>query len=291
MRTSTLLGLLISAAAAGACGDSQGPNGGPWGGPPPAVPLEDVTVTSLPAPYYHFEYDTAGRVSHVSFASGFLSYEVVYQNGRIAELRNNAVGNTDRLQYVYDALGQVETVNYLDPADSVFARVRLTYGAGRLTRLDRERSLAAGFTLEKTMAFSYDADGNLAAIVDHRPALNGQPASTTVDRFEQYDDQVNVDAFGLIHNDFFDHVVLLPGVQLQKGNPARETFTGGSEDYRFDYTYTYDAHNRPLTKGGTATILTGPDAGRAIPLHTAFSYYRASLGAMGCTQLTAPQSC
>jgi hypothetical protein len=82
-----------------------------------------------------------------------------------------------------------------------------------------------------------------------------------------------VDGFGLIHNDFFDHVVLLPDVRLQQGNPARETFTGGAVNYRFDYTYTYDDHQRPLTKGGTATILTGPDSGRTIPLSTVFSYY------------------
>ncbi len=123
------------------------------------------------------------------------------------------------------------------------------------------------------MSFSYYADGNLQEIVDHRPAIDGQEATTTVDRFEQYDDNVNVDAFGLIHDDFFDHVVLLPDVQLQKGNPAREILTGVSVSYRFEYTYTCDEHKRPLTKGGTATILTGPDAGRTLPLSTVFSYY------------------
>jgi hypothetical protein len=269
MRTSILLGLTITAAAMLGCRDSQGP----LEGPTPAVALQDVVVTSLPAPYYHFEYRPGGPISRVSFASDFLSYDVVYRNGRIAELRNNAVGNTDRLQYVYDAFGRVATVNYLDPMGTIYARVRLTYDGDRLSRLDRERNLAAGFTLEKTMSFSYYADGNLEEIVDHRPAQGGQPASTTVDRFEQYDDKVNVDAFDLIHNDFFDHIVLLPDVQLQRGNPARETFTGGGEDYRFDFTYTYDAHDRPLLKTGTATILTGPDAGRIIPLRTAFSYY------------------
>jgi hypothetical protein len=47
-------------------------------------------------------------------------------------------------------------------------------------------------------------------------------------------------------------------------------------DYRFDYTYTYDEQKRPLTKTGTATILTGPDAGHTVPLSTAFTYYPAS---------------
>ncbi len=270
MRARTLLGFAITVAGVLACADSQGPGGG---GQPPPVPLKDVVVSHLPAPYYHFEYDSGGRISRVAFASDFLVYDVRYQDGRIAEMRNNAVGNTDRLEYLYDGAGRVETVNYVDPTSTVFAKVLLTYSGEKLSRLDRERKLQPGFTLEKTLTFSYDASGNLQEIVDHRPALNGQPASTTVDRFEQYDDNVNVDGFGLIHNDFFDHVVLLPDVHLQKGNPAREFFTGGGVDYRFDYTYTYDEHGRPLTKGGTATILTGPDSLRIIPLSTVFSYY------------------
>ena len=275
MRTPTLLGLTITVAAVLACGDSQGPGegSGVGGGGSAAVLLKDVVVAHLPPPYYHFEYEPDGRIKRVSFASDFLIYDVLYQDGRIAELRNDTAGNMDRLQYVYDAAGRVDTVNYVDPTGTVFAKVRLTYNGDKLSKLDRERQLEAGFTIEKTLSFSYYDDGNLEAIVDHRPAINGQEATTTVDRFEQYDNNINVDAFGLIHNDFFDHVVLLPDVQLQKGNPARETFTGGSTDYRFDYTYTYDEHKRPLTKGGTATILTGPDAGRTVPLHTGFSYY------------------
>jgi hypothetical protein len=267
MRTSTLLGLTITVAAVLACGDTAGPGQGA------AVLLKDVAVAHLPSPYYHFEYKPDGRIARVSFASDLLIYDVLYQDGRVTELRSNTLGNMDRLQYVYDPAGRVETVNYVDPTGTVFARVRLTYDGDRLSKLDRERKRDAGFTIEKSMSFSYYADGNLEEIVDHRPAINGQAATTTVDRFEQYDHNVNVDGFSLIHNDFFDHVVLLPDVQLQKGNPARETFTGGGTDYHFDYRYTYDEHERPLTKGGTATILTGPDAGRTIPLSTVFSYY------------------
>jgi len=237
------------------------------------VLLKDVVASSLPSPYYHFEYDLAGRVTRVTFASDLRIYDVRYENGRIMELQNNTAGNADRLQYVYDAAGRVETVNYVDQTGALIARVRLTYDGNRLGTLERERMLAGVLTLEKTMTFSYYADGNLQQIVDHRPANNGSAANTTVDRFEQYDSGVNVDAFSLIHNDFFDHLVLLPGVQLQKGNPARETFTGSSVDYRFDYSYTYDAEQRPLLKAATVNILTGPDSGRVVSVSTSFSYY------------------
>jgi len=167
----------------------------------------------------------------------------------------------------------VDTVDSVDATGTVFTRVLLTYDSDKLSRLDRERKLEPCFTIDKTMSFSYYADGNLQEIVEHRAAVNGQEATTTVDRFEQYDDNVNVAAFSLIQDDFFDHVVLLPHVQVQKGNPALEILTGVSTDYRFEYTYTYDEHKRRLTKGGTATILTGPDSGRTFPLNTVFSYY------------------
>src|SRR6185369_1595200 len=54
--------------------------------PPPAVQLQDLVVPNLPSPFYHFEYDSAGRIGHASFASGFTSYEVVYADGRISAL-------------------------------------------------------------------------------------------------------------------------------------------------------------------------------------------------------------
>lgn len=270
MRTSTLL-LGFTAAATFACIDPQSPIR-PGGGSPPVL-FKDMVVSNLPSPYYHFEYAPGGQITRVSFASGFLVYGVQYQGGRIAELRDSALGNFDRLRYVYDAAGRVDTVNYVTPTDQIVGRVRLTYSGEQLVELDRERDYGSGLVLDKTMTFSYYADGNLEDIVDHRPAVNGAPEGTTVDHFEQYDDNVNVDAFALIHNDFFDHVVLLPDVVLQKGNAARETFTTGNVNYRFDYTYTYDGLKRPLSKGGTATILSGPDSGRVIPLSTTYSYY------------------
>src|SRR5438876_7841118 len=91
MRTPTLLGLTITVAAVLACGDSQGPGegSGVGGGGSAAVLLKDVVVAHLPSPYYHFEYEPDGRIKRVSFASDFLIYDVLYQDGRIAELRND----------------------------------------------------------------------------------------------------------------------------------------------------------------------------------------------------------
>ena len=66
------------------------------------------------------------------------------------------------------------------------------------------------------------------ARAEHRPAITGlQDEQGSVVRFEQYDSGINVDGFDQIHDDFFDHLVLLPGVQLQQSNPGRETLSSG----------------------------------------------------------------
>jgi hypothetical protein len=263
-----------------ACGDSStGPgNGGGGGGggqvPPPAVLLKDIVIPNLPAPYYHFDYDSTGRVSGVSFASGFTMYGVVYQGDRISRLQNNTLGNQDRLEYSYDGDGRVTGINYVHPNDEVFTRLTLSYAGTELTGLERQRLMAGVFVEDKTMAFSYSADGNLEEITEHRPAIAGfQPETTTLDRFEQYDDGLNVDGFGLLHQEFFDHLVLLPGVQLQKGNPGRVTHTGDGTNYRVDTVYQYDDQGRPRSAIGDLVMLNGPDVGRHFQTDSEFSYY------------------
>jgi hypothetical protein len=114
----------------------------------------------------------------------------------------------------------------------------------------------------------------LMDVTDHRARIEGvQDETTVVDHFEQYDEGINVDGFSLIHEDFFDHLILLPGVQLQKGNPARETRTGDGINFSVTYSYDYDGKNRPTTKRGTVTLTNGPDAGRVVPISSTFSYY------------------
>jgi hypothetical protein len=271
---------LILAALAAACAGEPGTTGPesppppPPPPPPPAVLLKEIMIPNLPAPYYHFEYDGSGRVSEASFASGYTNYAVTYEGDRITALANNTAGNHDRLEYSYDQAGRVTTVSYVDAFGQVYIEVDLSYDGARLTRLERSRKIDADFVVEKTMAFTYYADGNLMDIVEYRPMIAGrQDESTVRDRFEQYDDRINVDAFSLLHDDFFDHLVLLPGVQLQTGNPERRIRTGDGVHYTEDYTYAYDGENRPLTRNGVLVYANGPNAGQAFQTQVVFSYY------------------
>jgi hypothetical protein len=242
--------------------------------PPPTVLLKDVVIPNLPSPYYHFEYDAEGRVGSVSFASGLTTYAVTYAGGRISEMTNNTIANHDRLVYVYDDVGRVAAIRETDEAGVVFVALFFTYEGQKLTGLERDRRVTGGFIIDKTMSFSYYADGNLLELTEHRPAIEGfQPETTVKDRFEQYDNGINVDGFGLIHNDFFDHLVLLPSAPLQKSNPRRVTRTGDADNYTVDFSYTYDPRNRPVTTAGDLTFVTGAHSGEHFQLGSAFSYY------------------
>jgi hypothetical protein len=266
---------LATAAACG--GDSAVTDPGTVAPPPPAkVLLKDVQVDRLPSPYYHFDYNQEGTVTGVSFASGLTSYNVSYLGGRIRELQNNALGNHDRLVYSYDSDGRVVGVRYVNATGATFTIVIFTYDGDKLTEVERSRAVPGGFIIDKTITLTYWPDGNLRALAEHRPKIDGvQEETNGVIAFEQYDTGLNVDGFGLIHDDFFDHFVLLPGVQIQKNNLGRETRTGDGLNYVVDYTYTYDSAKRPVAKSGDLLITggSGEDVGRRIQIGSSFTYY------------------
>jgi hypothetical protein len=250
----------------------------PPGTPPviPAVMLKEIVIPNLPSPYYHFEYDMSGTVKLASFASDFKRYDINYENGKIGSLVNNiAPGVQEVVKYAYDNLGRVMSVIYTDVTGVNNVQVSFNYQGNKLVRLERQRLSGQQFFLNKVMTFTYYDDGNLKELVDFRPAIaNIQTESTSIDRFEQYDNKINVDGFSLIHNDFFDQLVLLPGVQLQINNPGKETVTGDGTNYTGTYTYSYNDHDLPLTKTGHFSFTNGNNAGQTFETNSTFSYYQ-----------------
>ncbi|MBL7745347.1 MAG: hypothetical protein JNN00_17875 [Chitinophagaceae bacterium] len=243
--------------------------------PPPVekpVLLKDIVIPNLPSPYYHFEYNTTGDITAVSFASGLRMYDVLRSDNRISEVRNNTAVNKDRLQYIYDNTGKVSTVKYINEAGTEFRRCFLTYTGGQLRLIEWERKLNPGFAMERSIAFVYQADGNVLEITDHLFPVPGQNEATYVNRFEQYDDKVNTDGFSLIH-DQNDHLLLLPGVQWQKNNPGKVIHNGNGGGYAIDYTYTYNDRKAPLTRTGDAIFTGGPNAGQRWQTSATYSYY------------------
>jgi len=269
--------LFMLAAAMAACGDAGTTEPTPTPTPPdpiPAVPLREIVIPNLPSPYYHFDYDAAGRVRAASFASGLRIYTVTHDGDRITEVKNDALGNLDRLVYDYDGSGRVGEIRTIDRDGVLYIRLRLSYTDGKLTGLERKRLLAGVMVVEKTVSLAYHPDGNLKEIGEHRPRVEGrQEEATTLVRFDQYDTRTNVDGFTLLQPEFFEHLILLPFVQLQKGNPGRETRTGDGVNFIIDYVYDYDGSGRPLTKRGEGTFSSGTDAGRRFQTRADFTYY------------------
>jgi hypothetical protein len=241
--------------------------------PPPPVLLKDVEIQHLPSPYYHFEYDPAGKVVFASFASDFSRYDVIYNSNRISEMRNNILVNKDTLRYSYDNAGKINAVKYIN-GTGVYTILFFTYDGQKLIEVERDKRSGTGFVIDKTMKLSYYPDGNLKELTYHYLPFNGILEQTFSDRYEQYDNKINDDRFGLLlHSQFFDHLVLLPGAQLQKNNPGKETRSGDGINYVVDYTYTYNDRNLPLTKTGASTILNGTNAGQTFAANSSFSYY------------------
>lgn len=239
------------------------------------VLLKDMAIPQLPAPYYHFDYNSADRVETASFASGFSRYDVTYDGGRIKTMTSNIIVNRDTLEYEYDAADRVTMVKYVTPSGLVYTILFFAYDDQKLTRLERFRRLeGGGFVVDRMMSFSYYPDGNLRERCVRRLSIGeGEEEMTMVDHFEGYDDGINVDSFSLLHDEFFDHLLLLPGVQLQKGNPGRVTLTGGGAHYTIEYRYVYDDRRRPVAKNGELRFLTGPQAGARFERNAQFSYY------------------
>jgi len=278
-RTLKTAALALVVAVIVACSGSESPtNPGVTTPPPPPnqVLLKDVVIDRLPSPYYHFTYDASGRIADVSYASGLDDFGVTYNGAKIKELVNlGGIGNRDRIVYAYDDAGRVGGVRYVDQ-NGVTTTINIyTYDGDKLVGVERSRRVPGGLIIDKTMAFTYYPDGNLETITEHRPAIDDlQPEGTNVTRFEQYDTGTNVDGFSIIHDDFFDHLVLLPGVVIQKSNPRRETRTGDGLTYVVDYTYAYDTDGKhPLSKSGDLVITGGGTVGSHVPISSVFTYY------------------
>ncbi|HEX2608396.1 MAG TPA: hypothetical protein VHK91_13495 [Flavisolibacter sp.] len=248
--------------------------------PPPPVPpagnvfLKDLIIDKLPSPYYHFDYDAAGYTTTASWSSGQSIYKLSYDGGRLTKLQNTTI-NKDRLEYIYSDKGQVELIKVINQQGVIYRVGSLTYDANkRLSQIEWELKIEGlGYAAEQNLSFTYYADGNLKELRDQRLAIESrQPAALYVDHFEQYDDQVNVEGFSLLHP-YDRHLVLLPGIQLQRNNPKRVSRSGDGINYEILYTYTYNANKTPQQKSGDMVLTNGTDAGKHTPLHTTYTYY------------------
>ena len=237
--------------------------------------LKDVEMQNLPSPYYHFEYGNDGHFKKASFSSGQADYDIFYSGNRLNRMQNTSTANKDIIDYQYDGQGKVVVIRISNQSGIQYRRAFLEYDAHqRLIRIDWELKVnTVGFAQEQTLSFTYYADGNLKELRDEKFFISGrQNALVVIDRFEGYDDKINVEGFSLLHG-FDQHLVLLPAVQLQRNNPAKNIRTGGGVNYTINYTYTYNQQKCPTHKVADMLIQNGDNAGHRVELNSWFTYY------------------
>lgn len=249
--------------------------------PPPPEPvskvlLKDITMAHLPSPYYHFEYNQDSTVSKVNFASGYTNYDVLYDGGRIGEMRNNILVNHDTLRYFYDPSGKLLAIKFINDANVTYRHVIFSFNGNQVNEIQWDQRVDdGGFLIDRTLALTYYPDGNLKTMIEHRPSIGGSPEITDTVLFEQYDDKINVEDFSLIHDGIHDHLFLLQGFRLQRNNPGKESFFGGVGliSYTVNYTYTYNSDHTPSSKSGDFLYTAGPDSGKRFQTSEFYTYY------------------
>jgi len=244
---------------------------------PPAkhVLLKDIITPHLPSPYYHFEYNTDSLPSKVDFASGFTIYNILYAGNKISEVRDGFIVNQVTLRYSYEPAGKLNLIDFINQSNFIYRRVQFIFDGNMIKEIDWATKAADSlFIIDRTVTFTFYPDSNVKSLVDHRSAFNGSPEETLTTLFEQYDSNVNVDDFSLLHDQYHDHLFLLQGFRLQKNNPGKETFTvNDSTLYTNDFTYVYNADNTPLNKKGDFLYISGSDAGKRFETNSYYTYY------------------
>ncbi|HEY4209352.1 MAG TPA: hypothetical protein VGM31_21150 [Puia sp.] len=240
--------------------------------------LKDITMPHLPSPYYHFEYNPDSTVSRVEFDSQLTMYDVLYNGGRISEMRNDIIVNHDTLRYLYDDAGKVFMIIFKNQSNVTYRHVSFMYDGDRVKEISWDHAEGqVGYLIDRVLTFTYYPDGNVKTIAERRPEQTGVPEFTSTTLFEQYDDKVNVDDFDLVHDGIHDHLFLFQGFRLQKSNPGKETFFGrsgtDSAGYSVNYAYTYRNDGTPTLKAGDLLFTAGSQAGQRFQVSTSYTYY------------------
>ncbi|MBS1663369.1 MAG: hypothetical protein JST68_20160 [Bacteroidetes bacterium] len=210
----------------------------------------------------------------VDFASGFSIYDVIYNGNKIAEMRNHIIVNTDTLRYLYDNTGKPFMITFINKENVLYRHVNFTYNGNQVKEIDWDIKVGnVGFLIDRKVTFTYNSEGNVKTIIDDRPAHDGIAETISTTGFDDYDDKVNVDDFSLIHDTFHDHLFLFQGFRLQKNNPRKMSFSGGTLGYTTTYTYTYNSDGTPTQKLGQLIFTAGPQTGQKFDVSTFYTYY------------------
>ena len=125
------------------------------------------------------------------------------------------------------------------------------------------------FLLRKVI-LEFRTDGNLAWFEDYRNTTGTLEWEQKIE-YTNYDTGRNVDDFSVL-KEFFDNLLYLPGVRLQKNNARNELITSRQNTYEITNTWHYQ-EGRPIQKMAKVVQVRGNDVGDLGDYSTNYSYY------------------
>ena len=234
-----------------------------------SIKIKEVIEPGLPNPNYSFSYTPGGFLEGMNFADSLFMFKVSYKNRRVDKVTNSV--NGDLLQYFYQQTN-VHFISVHNKEGIKKAAYTFQYDNNkRLIQLACFKQTAAGDSFcYRKVDLDYYADGNLKIYTDYR-RNNEQLTLTSIHRFSNYDDGVNVESISLL-KDYFDNILYLPQVKFQLNNAAVEEVTGNDSDYMLNSQYNYQ-NGLPISKTGTLTVTRGTGTGSSFAFSIAYNYY------------------
>ncbi|MGZ3851414.1 MAG: hypothetical protein ACXVLT_01940 [Flavisolibacter sp.] len=236
-----------------------------------SVLLRDIEAENVPAPYFHFEYDSLHYAKKISFASELFVYDVEYENKRVKRMINEPDGNS--LIYSYNTNDQVSAINEYSLTGNLLFKYQFSYNAANqlVQAFWYKYSMSGRADLIKRADLTYYADDNLSTLNLYYPTASGELAWSSREEFFDYDNKTNVDDI-LLLKDFFGSYLFLPQVKLQKNNPTRERITSDVNNYETQNSFDY-RNDLPIVKYSLVNQTKGGNGQGPIQVETHYNYY------------------
>ena len=269
-----VVAVLISFAGVGCRKEKNIDEPSPGGGSPgtKTALLKQIIQDKLPSPAYHFYYDKRNQVSRIELSSGLFSYDVLYDGLKVNRLENKKhqsglkyLYENNRIRCIQKFSGMEETVSaayYLDyHFNGLLKNINyFEYGNNKTDSL-----------LSRTFSLMYHDDGNLASVEEKRIAENGTLQFSKAMMYGEYDEGKNMEGTGILR-DFFDELLYLPEMTLQKNNPAVVKMAIAGGKFLIRNHFQYDG-KIPVLKMSKMTQTGGTGMGDSFTFMTRYTYY------------------
>lgn len=228
--------------------------------------IKEITIDGLPSPYLRFLYHAEGLIHEIKQESNLYQYQLQYEDHKLTSMINKANLDFDSLQYQYEG-DRVVKIYRSTVSLGKMEEISLFYDmAGRLKELNWLK-LATGKVFKK-LVLQYGPDNNMHQYEEYYQQTDTL-LKTATHIFSGFDKNINVTS-NLIIRDI--HYLHLPGIRLQRNNPAEELVLSGNRDMHINFSYEYQ-QQLPVSKLSKMKITRGDGMGLERMNNTSITYY------------------